>query len=61
MGWYKIVNGLTLKELAEMDRDPEQLAEWLSGRHKPCRRNREEVERFLEALEREDYTLVQGQ
>jgi len=62
LAWYKQVNGLTLEQLGtEMGRDPEQLADWLSGRHKPCRRNREEVERFLEALEREDYTLVQGQ
>jgi hypothetical protein len=49
LGWYKHVNGLTLKQLgAEMRRDPEQLADWLSSRHKPCQRNREEVERFLD-------------
>ena len=48
LAWYKQVNGLTLEKLgAEMGRDPEQLADWLNGRHKPCRRNREEVERFL--------------
>jgi len=46
--WYKQVHGLTLEQLGEeMGRDPEQLSDWLSGRHKPCRRNREEVERFL--------------
>lgn len=45
---YKKVNGLTLEQLgSEMGRDPEQLTDWLSGRHKPCRRNREEIERFL--------------
>ena len=48
LGWYKQVNGLTLEQLgAEMNRDPEQLADWLAGRHNPCRRNREEVEQFL--------------
>jgi len=46
--WYKSVNGLSLEQLgAEMGRDPEQLSDWLSGRHTPCRRNREEVKLFL--------------
>jgi DNA-binding XRE family transcriptional regulator len=50
LAWYKQVNGFTFEELGtEMDRDPEQLADWLSGRHTPCRRNREEIEQFLEA------------
>nr|WP_283775513.1 helix-turn-helix transcriptional regulator [Desulfuromonas sp. CSMB_57] len=49
LAWYKQVNGLTFEELGtEMGRDPEQLADWLSGRHTPCRRNREEIEQFLE-------------
>ncbi|BCA78271.1 helix-turn-helix transcriptional regulator [Desulfuromonas sp. AOP6] len=48
LAWYKQVHGLTLEQLgAEMNRDPEQLSDWLSGRHKPCRRNRKEVELFL--------------
>jgi len=48
LAWYKLVKGLTLEQLgAEMGRDPEQLADWLSGRHTPCRRNREEVDLFL--------------
>ena len=48
LAWHKQVNGLTLEQLgAEMGRDPEQLSDWLSGRHTPCRRNREEVELFL--------------
>jgi transcriptional regulator with XRE-family HTH domain len=48
LAWYKQVNGLTLEQLGtEMGRDPEQLADWLAGRHTPCRRNREDVERFL--------------
>ncbi len=46
--WYKQVHGLTLEQLAaEMGRDPEPLADWLRGRHKPYRHNREEIERFL--------------
>ncbi|GAB4180106.1 MAG: hypothetical protein Kow00100_22060 [Geothermobacteraceae bacterium] len=48
LAWYKQFKGLTLEQLgAEMGRDPEQLSDWLSGRHNPCRRNREEVELFL--------------
>jgi transcriptional regulator with XRE-family HTH domain len=46
--WYKQVNGLTLEQLgAEMGRDPEQLADWLTGRHNPCRRNLEIIKSFL--------------
>lgn len=48
LAWFRQVNGLTLEQLgAEMGRDPEQLSDWLSGRYKPCRRNREEVKRFF--------------
>ncbi len=48
LAWYKLIKGLTLEQLgAEMGRDPEQLSDWLSGRHNPCLRNREEVELFL--------------
>lgn len=48
LSWYKQVNGLTLEKLgADMSRDPEQLSDWLSGRHKPCRRNRMKIEAFL--------------
>jgi len=48
LAWYKQVNGLPLEQLGvEMGRDPEQLADWLSGRHEPCRRNREKIEIFL--------------
>ncbi len=48
LAWHKQVNGLTFEDLgAEMGRDPEQLADWLSGRHIPCRKNREEIESFL--------------
>ena len=49
LAWYKQVNGLSLELLgAEMGRDPEQLSDWLSGRHKPCRRNWGEIESFLD-------------
>ena len=48
LGWYKQINGLTMEQLGtEMGIDSEQLADWLSGRHKPCRSNREKVKRFL--------------
>jgi len=30
-----------------MGRDPEQLSDWLSGRHHPSKHNREIIERFL--------------
>ena len=48
LAWYKQVNGLSLEQLgAEMNRDPEQLSDWLSGRHKPFCRNLEKIELFL--------------
>jgi transcriptional regulator with XRE-family HTH domain len=48
LSWYKLVNGLPLEELgAMMGRDPEQLSDWLSGRHNPCQRNSEKIESFL--------------
>jgi transcriptional regulator with XRE-family HTH domain len=48
LAWYKQVNGLPLEDLGtEMGRAPEQLADWLTGRHRPCRRNQEEIEKFL--------------
>jgi hypothetical protein len=48
LAWYKQVSGLTFEDLgAEMSRDPEQLADWLSGRHKPFWRNLEKIELFL--------------
>jgi len=30
-----------------MGRDPEQLSDWLIGRHNPSQRNREKVESFM--------------
>jgi hypothetical protein len=48
LAWYKQVNGLTLEHLgAEMGCDPEHLADWLSGRQNPCRRNLEISKSFL--------------
>lgn len=48
LAWYKLVNGLPLEDLgAVMERDPEQLADWLTGRHNPCQRNQDEIENFL--------------
>lgn len=48
LAWHKQVNGLTFEDLgAEMGRDPEQLADWLSGRHTPSEKNREVIENFL--------------
>jgi len=42
LSWYKFINGLSLERLGvEMGRNPEQLADWLSGRHYPCRKNRD--------------------
>jgi len=49
LAWYKRAMGMNLDQLGEiMDRDPEQLSDWLSGRHYPFRKNREKIERFLE-------------
>ncbi len=48
LSWFKLINGLTLEELGfKMDRDPEQLSDWLAGRHKPCQKNRKKIEEFL--------------
>jgi len=42
--------GMNLDHLGEaMGRDPEQLSDWLSGRHNPFRKNREKIKRFLES------------
>ncbi len=40
--------GMNLDHLGEaMGRDPEQLSDWMSGRHNPFRNNREKIKRFL--------------
>jgi transcriptional regulator with XRE-family HTH domain len=49
--YYKRVNGLSYERLGKlMGRDPEQLTDWLSGRVRPCRRNKREIEKFLTIL-----------
>lgn len=46
--YFKQVRGLSYERLGElMGRDPEQLVNWLSGRHKPCSKNQREIESFL--------------
>jgi len=48
LAWYKLINGLSFDELGnEMRRDPEQLADWLAGRHNPCQHNLKAIEVFL--------------
>ena len=34
-----------------MGRDPEQLSDWLSGRHNPFRKNQEKIEEYLKNQE----------
>ena len=52
LAWYKRAMGMNLDHLGEaMGRDPEQLSDWLSGRHNPFRKNREKIEHFLENQE----------
>ena len=47
--WYKRSRGMNFDDLGEiMGKDPEQLSDWLSGRHNPFSRNREKIELFLE-------------
>lgn len=42
------MKGLSYERLGEvMGRDPEQLADWLSGRIKACKRNIQNIIRFL--------------
>ena len=49
LAWYKRARGMNFDDLGEiMGRDPEQLSDWLSGRHNPFSRNREKIELFLE-------------
>ncbi|MDP2754844.1 MAG: helix-turn-helix transcriptional regulator, partial [Nitrospirota bacterium] len=45
---FKLVNGLSYERLGKMmDRDPEQLTDWLSGRVKPTKRNIQNIADFL--------------
>lgn len=46
--YFKQVQGLSYERLGElMGKDPEQLTDWLSGRHKPCRRNMQSIIDFF--------------
>jgi transcriptional regulator with XRE-family HTH domain len=46
--WFKWSNGLSLERLGRtMGRDPEQLADWLSGRIKPFRKSLAMIDTFL--------------
>jgi transcriptional regulator with XRE-family HTH domain len=46
--FYKLVNGFSYKRLGKlMGKHPEQLADWLSGRVRPCKRNMESIINFL--------------
>jgi len=48
---FKLINGLSYERLGALTgRDPEQLTDWLNGRHKPCKRNIEFFEKFLSAF-----------
>ena len=52
LAWFKQINGLTLEQLGvEMGREPEQVGEWLIGRHRPCQSNRKMIEGFLQSQE----------
>ena len=47
--YFKQVKGLSYEKLgALMGRDPEQLTDWLRGRHKPCCKNIQRIKGFLE-------------
>jgi hypothetical protein len=48
LSYYKLVNGLSYFRLGKiMDCDSDQLADWLTGRKRPCERNRAAIEAFL--------------
>jgi transcriptional regulator with XRE-family HTH domain len=46
--YFKLVKGLSYEWLGQlMDREPEQLMDWLSGRVRPCRKNIQNIKSFL--------------
>ena len=48
LAYFKRVNGLSYERLGKlMGRDPEQLTDWLNGRHKLCDKNQKKIENFL--------------
>lgn len=47
--YYKQVNGLSYEMLgALIGKDPEQLTDWLSGRHRPSEKNIQDIDNFLD-------------
>jgi DNA-binding XRE family transcriptional regulator len=45
---FKFVQGLSYIRLGKlMQRDPEQLTDWLTGRKRPCKKNVRKIESFL--------------
>jgi len=47
--WFRWTHGLSLERLGvEMKRDPEQLSDWLTGRHVPFRKSLNLIEQFLD-------------
>jgi transcriptional regulator with XRE-family HTH domain len=45
---FKRISGLSYERLGKlMGRDPEQLAKWITQRHKPCASNLRDIESFL--------------
>lgn len=48
LAYYKRVNGYSFERLGEaMGKDPEQLMDWLNGKHKPFLRSLARIEDFL--------------
>ena len=48
LAYFKRVNGMSFERLGEvMGKDPEQLMDWLCGRHKPFRQSFNKIEDFL--------------
>jgi DNA-binding XRE family transcriptional regulator len=46
--YYKLINGMSFERLgAAMNRDPEQLVDWMSNGMKPCKRNMQFIDGFL--------------
>ena len=49
--YYKLINGLTIKQLAkDIGCHHEQLMDWMGGKVRPCKRNMEVIEKFVDAL-----------
>src|SRR5450432_1913661 len=47
--WHKWTKGMSFERLGEaMGKDPEQLMDWLGGRHKPFRKSLNMIATFLD-------------